>query len=81
MALDAIEVSESRLRRVGETGRRGEVSLVAIQRKGAFGVMNWPGSGTETTRDLDTFPLDANVEALALAVRRTVSGPEMVPRR
>ena len=84
VALDAIELSESRRRRVGEAGQRGvlEFELVAIQRKGAFGVTNWPGSGTETTRDFDTFPLDVDVEALvALKVRRTASGPEMVPRR
>jgi hypothetical protein len=82
VALDAIEVSESRRRRVGEVGQRGvlEFELVAIQRKGAFGVTNWPGSGTETMRDLFTFPLDADVEALvALKVRRIASGPKIIP--
>jgi len=78
---DEIEVSESRRRREGDVGPRGVLELVAIRRRGAFGVTNWPGSGTETTRDLDTFAFEADVEALALTLLRTASGPEIVPRR
>ena len=85
VALDAIEVSEARRRRLGEAGEHGVPELVAIRRKGALSVANCPGLGTETMSDLDTFPLDGlalDIEAVAgLELWWTASRPEIVPRR
>ena len=87
VVFEDIEVSEARRQSVGDVdGRWGWVlELVAIRRIGAFGVTDWPGSGTETMRDLDTLALDSpapDLEALAaLKLWRTASEPEIVSRR